>query len=387
MHVGGTERHLLHILPLLTQRGFEITVVLLEKGGLLENELRASVNRVLVPTRAYPRPLRTLAQSRLIRSAVRDSGARVVHAFLSEPYLAAAAAQITLPSPRPALVHGRRSLSFYSKRHRLGQKAEIAAHGLASALVGNSEAVIQELAKEAGSMDKVCLIPNGIPFGEEIVDAQRQAARQTFGLPTGAFVMTMVANLHVYKGHADLIAALKEIRESLPQPWRLLLVGRDGQDGERERLGRMVRDAGLTDNIVFAGEWPGSREPYEAADMGLLVSHTEGFSNSLIEGMAAGLPMVATAVGGNVDAIEDGVTGYLVPPSAPHEIAQAILSLAQMPRMRAKLGQAARAVALERYSLQRCVDRYETLWRGLADQRTGTPASWLTSRIAVSQGR
>jgi L-malate glycosyltransferase len=111
--------------------------------------------------------------------------------------------------------------------------------------------------------------------------------------------------------------------------------------------------------------------------MGLLVSHTEGFSNSLIEGMAMGLPMIATGVGGNIDAIEHDANGILVPPSAPEALSDAILGLALNPQRARALGDAAHAAARERYSLETCVDRYERLWRGLAEGRTGQPADWL----------
>jgi glycosyltransferase involved in cell wall biosynthesis len=383
MRTGGTERHLLHVLPALEERGFDVTAVLLGPGGALEPALRERLSRVMVPTLGWPRPFRTLDQARMIRGAVRNTGARIVHAFLSEPYIAASLAQRTLTGSRPHLVHGRRSLAFYGANHRFAQKVEVAAHRLASALVGNSRAVTNELMQEAGGDAKVCLIPNGIPLCDGIAPAERAAARAAFGLPADALVLSLVANLHVYKGHADLIAALALIRDKLPGHWRLLLVGRDG--GERERVLAEIDRAGLKPHVVAPGEWPGSREPYAAADIGLLVSHTEGFSNSLIEGMAAGLPMIATRVGGNPDAIDDGETGFLVAPHAPDELANAILTLAGMPDLREKLGTAARRKALSAFSLEACVDRYEQLWRGLAEGRPGRPADWLAGEPAIRQ--
>jgi glycosyltransferase involved in cell wall biosynthesis len=379
MHTGGTERHLLHVLPALEERGFDVTAVLLEPGGALEPALRERLSRVVVSTLGLPRPFRTLDQARMIRSMIRNTGARIVHAFLSEPYIASSMAQRTLPGARPHLVHGRRSLAFYSAKHRFAQKVEVAAHRQASALVGNSRAVTQELVREAGGDAKVCLIPNGIPLCDGIAPAERTAARATFGLPADALVLSLVANFHIYKGHADLIAALASIRDKLPEGWRLLLVGRDG--GERERVLADIDRAGLKPLVVMPGEWPGSREPYAASDIGLLVSHTEGFSNSLIEGMAAGLPMIATRVGGNLDAIDDGETGFLVAPRAPDELASAILTLAQMPDLRQKLGLAARRKALSEFSLEACVDRYERLWRGLAGGRPGRPEEWLAGPV------
>jgi len=379
LNVGGTERHLLHVLPALEERGFRITVVLLQSGGALEEALRRRVSDVKSPSLSLPRPLRTLAQARLVHAAARANGASVVHAFLSEPYIAASVARLAMFGPRPALVYGRRSLAFYRSRHRLGQRVERAAHRLATALVGNSLAVTRELVAEAGGSAKVCLIRNGVPLGPAVTAQERAAARAAFGLPSDALVLAHVANLHLYKGHSDLLTALAGVKDALPSPWRLLLVGRDG--GERRRLVQQVAALGLGENVLMPGEWPGSREPYAAADIGLLASHTEGFSNSLIEGMAAGLPMVATRVGGNVEAL-DAQTGVLVEPRAPGEMAAAILALALAPDRRATLGAAARAAAMQNFSLEACVDGYERLWRGLAERRAGTPALWLDSPVA-----
>jgi glycosyltransferase involved in cell wall biosynthesis len=375
MKVGGTEQHLLHVLPGLARRGMDITVVLLESGGALEPALRSGVQSVIAPSINLPRPLRTAQQALAIWRAARRVKAGVIHAFLSEPYIAATGARLLLGKQGPVLVHGRRSLAFYSRKHRIGQRAEIASHSLASALVGNSTAVADELTVEAGGPEKVCLIPNGIPLGEMITSEERAAARTRFGIPPDALVMTQVANLHVYKGHADLLNAVAAIRDKLPDPWRLLLPGRDG--GEQEALLAQIARLGLAGHVILPGEWPGSREPYAASDIGILASHTEGFSNSLIEGMAVGLPMVATHVGGNVDALDDGENGFLVEPQSSEELASAILTLAEMPDLRQRLGLAARAKALRRFSLEACIDRYERLWRNLAEGAAGQPADWV----------
>lgn len=385
MRTGGTEQHLLHVLPPLAARGFDITVVLLEAGGALEQRLRDSNVRVVTPSAMLTRPFRTLNQARLIRSAVKRTGAKVVHTFLSEPYFAAVLSQLTTVRPRPALIHGRRSLSFYAARHQFTQPLEVAAHRLATILVGNSTAVANELVVESRRPDKVCVIHNGIPVGERVSPLERHAARKTFDLPSEAFVMTLVANFHSYKGHADLLAALALVADTLPQPWRLLLPGRDGgkNGGILEQTIREINHLGFGKNVILPGEWNGSREAYAAADVGLLVSHTEGFSNSLIEGMAAGLPMIATRVGGNIDAVEDGKTGYLVEPRAPEELANTILTLARMPELRNRLGLAARQRVLEHFSLTACVDHYERLWRGAHGQRLGNPADWLAHKDSV----
>jgi glycosyltransferase involved in cell wall biosynthesis len=363
MRTGGTERHLLHVLPALAEQGFDITAVLLTGGGALEGALRDTAVTVVAPAVERSRPLRTLVQAAMIRKAVLATGARVLHAFLSEPYLAAFAAHASLLGRRPALAHGRRSLAFYAGSHPLARRAEQFAHRSAAKLIGNSAAVAAELTAECGDARKVAIIHNGIPLLGVPTPGERAAARQLFGIADDALVLALVANFHPYKGHADLIAALAVAAPTLPQPWRLVLAGRDG--GALATLQAQISAAGLQDNVLFIGEWQGSREPYAAADIGLLVSHTEGFSNSLIEGMASGLPMIATSVGGNLDALDPGETGFLVPVQAPEPLAEAIRCLADDAALRRRIGAAARASAEKRFSLEACVDSYARLWRSL----------------------
>ncbi|TFH42095.1 MAG: glycosyltransferase, partial [Lysobacterales bacterium] len=97
----------------------------------------------------------------------------------------------------------------------------------------------------------------------------------------------------------------------------------------------------------------------------VLPSHEEGFSNALIEAMSAGLPIVATDVGGNSEAIEDGVSGIIVPPRNPPAIAAAVEVVAHCRDLRMRLGVAARNRVREKFSLDSCVDAYDALYRSL----------------------
>lgn len=379
---GGTEQHLLHILPALEERGFAIHVIALASGGALEPLLREHVTTLEAPE-PLARPFGAIQQAWLIRRAVRRTGARLIHAFLSEPSFSTVMAKLLMGAGGrvpPHYLHGRRSLAFYRANRPLVRQLEIWTHRHASAVIGNSKAVSEELIAECGDDSRVCTIFNGIPLVGITRSEERRECRMMFGLPDEAMVMTYVANFHSYKGHADLIRALGLITSSKPQgvdtsSWRLLLTGRDG--GEENALRRLAAELGLRDMVIFAGEWPGSRQPYAAADFGILASHTEGFSNSLIEGMMAGLPMVATTVGGNVDALDNDENGLLVPAKDPAALADAIVRLASDPGLRKNLGKAARAKAEQRFSLDTCVQRYDRLWRGILAGTPGAPESWI----------
>jgi glycosyltransferase involved in cell wall biosynthesis len=113
-------------------------------------------------------------------------------------------------------------------------------------------------------------------------------------------------------------------------------------------------------------KWLGGRDDVPqllgAADIGVLASHEEGFSNAVLESMAAALPMVVTDVGGNAEAVVAGETGYVVAPHDPAELSQAIVRLARDRQLRASMGQAGRARVARHFTLAKCVDEYEEMY-------------------------
>lgn len=257
----------------------------------------------------------------------------------------------------------RRSLTHYHRGHPWLARLEKMLHWRMSAILGNSQAVVDELVSEVGDHQKVGLIYNGVEIPPLADEATRRIQRTALGLSDEVFVMVIVANLIGYKGHTDLLEALHLAAESLPKPWRLMVIGRD--DGIGDRLKAQAAQLGLSGNIFWMGERSGVEAILPAADVALLVSHQEGFSNALIEAMAQALPVIATAVGGNLDAIVDGRTGRLVPVRDPASLSKAIVELAFDPVRRAAMGQAARERTRTMFSQACCVDRYERLYRDI----------------------
>jgi glycosyltransferase involved in cell wall biosynthesis len=144
----------------------------------------------------------------------------------------------------------------------------------------------------------------------------------------------------------------------------LLLAGRD-QDRIQGRLRTQAKELGIARHVRWLGERRQVADLLRASDIGLLCSHEEGLSNSVLEGMAAGLPMIATSVGGNPEAVQHGLTGLLVPPRDSNVLGNAILELANDPDKRRAMGAAGRNRVADCFSLQACVARYEALYRAL----------------------
>jgi glycosyltransferase involved in cell wall biosynthesis len=357
MDIGGTERHIVRILPELRLRGIDASLFVLERGGRLESELAA--NTIVGSRLAAPNPLATLGRAwRLVRH-LHQRCPDIIHFFLPEPYLIGSfAAMVAGPKVR---VMSRRSLAKYQLRHPLLAKLEFWMHRRTTALLGNSNAVVDELVRECGDPSKVGLLYNGIQISP-LADAEAQAAtRRNLGLPSECLVLVVVANLMVYKGHEDLLRALGVANSRMESNWRLLVVGRD--DGIGASLRRTAESLGLQRRIMWLGERTDVEQLFDAADIAVLPSHEEGFSNSLIEAMSRGLPVVATAVGGNLDAIVPNETGILVAAKAPEALAEALVRLANDKELRSKLGKAARRRVEERFSLESCVRQYQNLYR------------------------
>jgi glycosyltransferase involved in cell wall biosynthesis len=167
--------------------------------------------------------------------------------------------------------------------------------------------------------------------------------------------MIVVANLIDYKGHTDVLHALA----ILERPPATVLVGHGPR---RPYLMELSRSLGLTGVVTFAGAVPDARTLLGRYQIAVLASHAEGLPNAVLEAMAAGLPVVATAVGGVPELVVDEYNGLLVPPGVPTELAKAIDRLVSDPELRCRLGAAARATA-DRFTVSACVRQHEALYR------------------------
>jgi glycosyltransferase involved in cell wall biosynthesis len=287
---------------------------------------------------------------------------QIVHFYLPRAYILGSL--LAFMTRRRRLIMSRRSLNNYQQKHRTLTAIELRLHSAMTAIVGNSQRVIEQLREEEHvTSNKLFLIYNGIPIEPFKRPFDKNGKRAELGLTNETLVLLTVANLIRYKGHEDLLKAIQSIKSDLPQNWVLLIVGRD--DGLGNKLNKRTKDLGLTDYVRFLGERPDVIDLLRIADIGLLCSHEEGFSNALLEKMAAGLPCVATDVGGNAEAMIDEITGLLVPAKDPGAIARAILRLARDPILRQQMGAAGYRRVCQFFPLEACVDGYEALYSSI----------------------
>lgn len=369
LQVGGAEVHLSRIAPQLARRGRAVTVYNFSgQGSLGERMVDAGVRVIGPPLKNAAGLIRPIQFVLLALSALKLYGIFLfqrpgtVHFFLPQTYIIGAILGRAAGLSR--LVMSRRSLNYYQARHPLLARLERRLHRHMTVILGNSRRILTQLRDEENvPPEKLGLIYNGLDFERFDAPLDRAGIRRKLGIAPKTRIITIVANLIPYKGHVDLLRALAEAQESLPQDWVLLLVGRD--DGIGGALRKEAAELGLADRVSFMGARDDVADILRISDIGVLCSHEEGFSNAILESMAAGLPMVVTDVGGNAEAVEDGVTGIVVPPRTPAQLGRAIRKLLKDPALRKRMGRAGYKRVRQHFSLDACVDKYQKLYDGL----------------------
>jgi glycosyltransferase involved in cell wall biosynthesis len=200
----------------------------------------------------------------------------------------------------------------------------------------------------------VTQIYNGVDVEKYCSGNGRDRIRFEIGLAADIPLVGVVGRLDPIKDHLTLFRAFEAVRTVLPEA-RLLVVG-DGP--ERERLENRAGDG-----VIFLGNRSDVPEILRALDLFILPSLNEGISNTILEAMATGIPIVATRVGGNPELVEDGRTGILVKAGDLQSIASAILRYLQHADLRARHGEAGRQNVLKRFSIEAMVRSYEAVYR------------------------
>ncbi|MBC8159738.1 MAG: glycosyltransferase family 4 protein [Roseiflexaceae bacterium] len=222
-------------------------------------------------------------------------------------------------------------------------------------LLANSQAQYDELRRWQHPARKITLLPSFVDTRQlrPASAAQVQAAREKLGLGLDQPVLATVARLSQNKGHSFMLEALVEVRKHVANIVYLIPGEGDsswhGEGGFRGELERQAAALGVAEHVRFLGYYGDLQTILHATDLLVSPSLREGMQVSLIEAMAAGLPIVASAVGGTPDAVGEGVNGLLVPPSDAPALARAVLTLLGNRELMRQMGVAGRRRAEERF--------------------------------------
>jgi glycosyltransferase involved in cell wall biosynthesis len=365
--IGGAEGQILEICRCLGEREFRFDVVTMGEDGPLAADLKnagARVHSLRVGGHGSGRARRLVRLLRAIprcRALLRELRPDLIHAYLPEMCVVAAASR--WPRRRPPLIASKRMLVRWISRDPIYFPIARWINRRADLVLANSEAVRQDaISKEGAERRRVCVIHNGVDTQRFRPGPPEDALARELSLPAGTPVIGMVANFHGYKGHTDMVEAAAILRAQ-GLKFSLVFVGRDGNGSED--VHRKIREAGLAESVRFAGPRADIPRFLSLFDVFVSASHEEGFSNSVLEAMASGRAIVGTSVGGTLEQIQDGVDGLLVEPGNPEGLASALSRLLQDPSLRARLAAAARAAAVQRFSLARLGEQTSSLYRQL----------------------
>jgi glycosyltransferase involved in cell wall biosynthesis len=360
---GGTQRHLQQVLGLLDPARFEVHVYTLRSGGEVEEELRDTgvpVTSLPVGTRlATPRSLRAIVGA---ARALRRARVDIVHGYQWRPALVAAV--VGRLAGVPLRLASKRSLTGDDTQARRAWR-RIARE--VDTVIVNAEALRVE-GERLGMRCRWALLRNGIDAERFRVVPPGPAARAAIGLDPDRPVVGTVGRLEDRKGHAQLLDAVQALAADRNGRAPQLLVVGDGP--LRDTLVAQARMLGIADRVRFTGTVGDVRPFLAAMDVFVLPSWAEGMSNALMEAMAAARPVVATAVGGNVEVLGEAHTGVLVPAGDPRAIAEAVGALLGDPERAFRLGSAARDSVERRFTARAGVAGLERLY----EERLGVRA-------------
>ncbi|HEX3204058.1 MAG TPA: GT4 family glycosyltransferase PelF [Nitrospiraceae bacterium] len=246
---------------------------------------------------------------------------------------------------------------------------------LADRVVVNAETIKRGLVEDGYRPEQIVVVHNGIicpPLKE--TDDDRILHRER-GLSPDDVLIGVVCRIARVKGLEYLLDAARDVIARVPRA-RFVIIGDNSFNPEyREELKRQTARLGMQDRVIFTGFRLDVQKILSSLAVSVLPSLKEGLSNALLESMAAGLPVVATDVGGNPEVVIDGETGLLVPAKNPSALAEAICRVLLTPGLRQSFGQAGRRRVLDHFSNERMIRTVERLYVDLLEASRRKPAA------------
>ncbi|HXS00169.1 MAG TPA: glycosyltransferase family 4 protein [Pyrinomonadaceae bacterium] len=350
---GGGERYVVDLTNALVARGHDVYVAV-RPGSPLPGRLQLS------PEKIVTLPLRNaldVQTARELEKFVRRKAIDVVHAHMARDYSLASYA-----------ARRNRQTKFIATRHVLFKLNRLHRHTLARAacVIAVSQAVARELrASQVVRNDQIVVIHNGVDV-ERIKRACAALDLRLFlrsigvsvGDPGDGHLVGSIGELRTLKRHDDFIRAAALVLKEFPETQFVLA----GVGEIRKQLEKLVAELCLSDHFHFLGWLNDADKLLCAMDVFVSASETESFGLAIVESMAAGTAVVATATEGAQEIIEDQQTGLLVPIGDVESIARAVVNLLSDPQQRERIATASAQSAAKRFSLSRMVDEIEQVY-------------------------
>lgn len=373
--VGGTEKQVVNLVSKMDHSRFDLSFGCLKRwGGMLDD-----VDQKRIEVAEYP--IRSLHEYNAFRQQYRFSGLlrkrriQIVHSY---NFYANA---FSLPAAKfagvPCTVASIRDLGVYlTPKQQLFQKWVCR---LADRVVVNAEAIRDWLVDQGYNAGKISVIRNGLDISKYGRCGNGAGLRAELGLPARAPVVLMLSRLNPKKGVEYFLEAAAQVKHNCPDACFLVVGDEFTRQGDvrkpdleyREILQKSAFRLGIEDCIRFTGMRSDVPEILSIAAVSVLPSFSEGISNSVLESMAAGVPVVATHVGGTPEVIQDKQHGLLVAPGDAPALAEAIIAILRSPLLATRLSEQARRRVETAFTLDRMVRETEDLYLSLLETKAG----------------
>jgi glycosyltransferase involved in cell wall biosynthesis len=341
---GGTERQMIELFRRLDRSRWRPHVACFQgHGAWYSTVTEAAASVAEFPVDSFLNP-RTLHHMRAFARWCRQTHVSVVHT--TELYSNIFGLPAAAMGRVPVRIGNRREINPDKRPAQIALQR--AAYGCAHKVVANSQAAADRLMSERVPERKIAVVPNGLDVDQFSSRAARPSLRR----------VVVVANLRPEKGHDVLIDAAVEVVRRFPDA-RFELTGGGPELGV---LQARAAASPVSHVFTFLGHRSDVAARLQANDIFVLPSRSEAFPNAVLEAMAAGLPIVASAVGGIPELVDNERTGLLVAPDDPRALAERICRLMTDPALAGRLGAAARADVEARYSFDRMVAAFESVY-------------------------
>ncbi len=358
--MGGAERVLLNMIRLLPRERFQCSLVTFK----IEPSLRIFEN---FPCPWHLFPMRrtydwnALRVADQIRRLIHSQRVRIVHTFFETSDLWGGL--VAKLSGGPVLVSSRRDMGIL--RRPIHDRAYRLLNPMFDLVLTVSEEVRAFcMRQDRLAPEKVATLHNGIEIDKAATATDPAALRAQLKLTGASHIVCAVAHIRRVKGLDIFVQAAAKVCREFPRAV-FLVIGANHEPEYFQELKRLTESLGLNDNIRFLGRWEEVFPLLKMSDVFCLPSRSEGFSNALVEAMACSLPCVATRVGGNAEALQDGQNGFLVEPEDASATADRILTLLRQPEWARQMGHAARQTVEEKFTqetmMKNLVGVYERL--------------------------
>ncbi len=350
--VGGVQKQLTRITPLLMKNGYRITVLALEGEGPLRTAFEhRGVSTTVLPLKGRYRLWEMLKLARWLV----QSDCQILHVHRMGGVVFPSVIAGTIAGVKAVVIHHHFPYSWENRRKHL---IEAIVTRLAQRVIGVSHHVADNSTKGlALSPERIETIHNGV---EETKQLPSPDARKQLQLPGDALVCGIVARIVYFKRIQDAIEAIAKVSKR----WRrvvLAIVG-GGEPKRIKQLKERARRLGAESAIAWCGEVEDAASLMQAFDLGMLVSTKEGFANTGLEYWAAALPVAATGIPPIQEMVSTG--GLLVPPKSPDMVAEAIDTLLSSPRLSTSLARRGKQ-RVKRFSMQATAKATLSLYRSL----------------------